>query len=140
MLKGISPLMSPDLLKTLAEMGHGDEIVIGDSNFPAASTNSRCLRLDGHGANELMDAILQLMPLDSYADTNVFLMAPGALEEGDPPIWKAFEKTIEAQGGGGKITTIDRFAFYQRARQAYATVQSGERALYACVILKKGVL
>lgn len=142
MLKGISPLISPQLLKTLAEMGHGDEIVIGDGNFPAASMNSRCLRCDGHGVNELLNAILQLLPLDTAAESNVTLMAPapGALPQGNPPIWKEYEKTLANHDPNSKIAYADRFAFYEQSKKAYATIQSGESALYACVILKKGVL
>lgn len=141
MLKGISPLINPELLKTLAEMGHGDEIVIGDGNFPAASINNRCLRCDGHGVTELLDAILQLMPLDTFADANVMLMeiVPGSLK-GNPPIWKDFSTTIKKHDSNGKIAYLERFAFYEQSKKAYAAIQTGEKALYACIILKKGVL
>ena len=142
MLKGISPILQPDLLKILAEMGHGDELVIGDGNFPAASMGKRCVRCDGHGANETLDAILQLLPLDDFVDAPVALMevVPGSVPDGEPPIWASFRETIERHEPGAKIEFVERFDFYERSRQAYATVQTGEQALYACVILKKGVI
>lgn len=141
MLKGISPLLSPDLLKTIAEMGHGDELVLGDGNFPAASMNPRSIRCDGHGVPDVLDAILQLFPLDSFVQTPVTLMAvvPGTME-GEPPIWEEFRSVIAKHEPDAAIGFIDRFAFYERSRKAYATVQTGEGALYACVILKKGVI
>ncbi|MHC1785725.1 MAG: L-fucose mutarotase [Christensenellales bacterium] len=141
MLKGISPLLSPEMLKTIAEMGHGDELVIGDGNFPAASMNDRCIRSDGHGVTALLDAILQLFPLDTFVEAPVTLMqvVPGTLD-GDPPIWGEFRDVIQRREPGSAIQFLERFAFYEQSRKAFATVQTGERALYACVILKKGVL
>ena len=141
MLKGISPLLSPELLKTIAEMGHGDELVLGDGNFPAASLNPRAIRCDGHGMTELLDAVLQLLPLDSFVDTPVTLMAvlPGTME-GDPPIWTEFRRILAKYEPEAAVGFVDRFEFYERSRKAYATVQTGEDALYACVILKKGVI
>lgn len=142
MLKGISPLLSPDLLHALAAMGHGDEIVIGDGNFPADSMGKRCIRCDGHGANEILDAILRLLPLDTYVETPVTLISvvPGTGTQGDPPIWSEFRKTIDRHEANIKIGFEERFAFYDRSRKAYATIQTGETALYGCVILTKGVL
>lgn len=141
MLKGISPLLTPELLRILAEMGHGDELAIGDANFPAQSMGQRCVRADGHGGVELLDAILSLFPLDTFVDAPVTLMqvAPGTMA-GDPPIWKDFAATVEKHQPGTKLGQADRFAFYERARKAYACVATGERQLYACIILKKGVL
>ena len=141
MLKGISPILTPELLKILAEMGHGDELVIGDCNFPAASMGQRCVREDGHRATDLMDAILSLFPLDAFVETPVTLMAvtPGTMD-GDPPIWEEYKAIIEKHEPGTKCETIDRFAFYDRARKAYACVATGERALYACAIIRKGCL
>ena len=141
MLKGISPILCPELLKILAEMGHGDELVIGDANFPAQSMGKRCVRQDGHGGDELLDAILSLFPLDTFVEAPVTLMqvTPGTLE-GDPPIWKQFRETVERHQSGTVLGETERFAFYDRARQAYACVATGERSLYACIILKKGVL
>jgi L-fucose mutarotase len=141
MLKGISPLISPELLKTLAEMGHGDEIVIGDGNFPAATMGKRCIRCDGHAVPELLDAILQLFPLDTFVEAPVTLMqvVPGALEN-NPPIWEEFRAIVENHQSGTKIGFEERFAFYERSKKAFATIQTGESALYANVILKKGVI
>lgn len=141
MLKGISPLLSPELLKTIAEMGHGDEIVLGDGNFPAASMNPRSIRCDGHSVPALLDAMLALFPLDSFVDAPVTLMAvaPGTMES-DPPIWAEFRSVIARHEPQAAIGFVDRFAFYERSRKAFATVQTGEGALYACVILKKGVI
>lgn len=141
MLKGISPLLSPDLLKVLAEMGHGDEIVIGDGNFPAATMGKRYVRCDGHEVPALLDAILRLFPLDTFVEAPVTLMevVPGTRKD-DPPIWAVFRRIVERHEPGAKIGFEERFAFYDRARQAFATIQTGESALYACVILKKGVI
>ncbi len=141
MLKGISPLLQPELLKVLAEMGHGDEIVIGDANFPAASMGKRCVRCDGHKVTELLDAILQLFPLDTFVEAPVTLMevVPGTAPD-EPPIWKEFREVIDKHEPGKKISFEERFAFYERSKQAFATIQTGETALYACVILKKGVI
>lgn len=141
MLKNISPLLSPDLLKILAEMGHGDEIVIGDGNFPAASMGKRCVRCDGHDVPALLEAILQLFPLDTFVEAPVALMevVPGSMA-GEPPIWSRFRAVIEKHAPGTKIGFEERFAFYERSKNAYATIQTGEKALYACVILKKGVI
>jgi L-fucose mutarotase len=141
MLKGISPLLSPDLLKTLAEMGHGDELVIGDGNFPASTMNARCIRCDGQMVPPLLDAILQLLPLDIYVDAPVTMMrtVPG-FYAGEPPIWQEVHALVEQHAPGTKVEHIERFAFYERAKKAFATIQTGEDALYACVILTKGVI
>ncbi len=141
MLKGISPLLSPELLKTLAEMGHGDEIVLGDGNFPAAAMGKRCIRCDGHAVPALLDAILQLFPLDTFVDAPVALMqtVPGKAE-GEPPIWAEFRAILEKHAPGTRIALEERFAFYQRSQKAFAVVQTGESALYANIILKKGVI
>jgi L-fucose mutarotase len=141
MLKGIPEILSPDLLKILSEMGHGDEIVIGDGNFPAASIARRLVRADGHGVPALLEAILAVIPLDTYADPNVMLMA---VEPGDPVvpvIWDTYYKIITAaEHDRARIAKIKRFAFYDRAKTAYAVIASGESALYANIILKKGVI
>ncbi|MEA4929233.1 MAG: RbsD/FucU domain-containing protein [Candidatus Limiplasma sp.] len=142
MLKGISPLLPPELLKILAEMGHGDELVIGDGNFPAVTMGKRCVRMDGHGANAVLDAVLSLLPLDDFVDAPVTLMevVPGSIPDGEPPIWADFRATLARREPDAKIGFEERFAFYERSRKAFATVQTGESALYACVILKKGVI
>ena len=139
MLKGISPILSPELLKILCEMGHGDEIVIGDGNFPAASNAKRLVRCDGLGVPEILDAILRLFPLDTYVESPVALMATGAEEE-TPAIWKTYGEIVEKHNGKTGISQIERFAFYERARNAYAVIASSETAIYANVILKKGVV
>ena len=138
MLKGIPALLSPELLKILCEMGHGDEIVIGDGNFPGASTNARCIRLDGHGACELLEAMLELFPLDTYAKP-VYLMEKVPGDTVETPIWDEYKKII-APHTNDEPEQIERFAFYERAAKAYAVVMTGEQALYANVILKKGVV
>lgn len=140
MLKGISPILSPELLKILMEMGHGDELCIGDGNFPAASIAQRLVRLDGHGVTEILDAILALFPLDTYVDAPVTLMQVVPGDNVDPVIWKEYEKVIRKHEGDRKIENIDRFEFYDRAKTCYAVVATGETALYANIILKKGVV
>ena len=139
MLKNISPVISPELLKILMEMGHGDEIVIGDGNFPAASNAKRLVRLDGHGVNEILEAILKLMPLDTYVDAPLALMDNGDASN-PPPIWEDYKNTVLAEEGDKKFELVERFAFYERARDAYAIVATGETAIYANIILKKGVV
>lgn len=140
MLKGIPKIISPELIKILMEMGHGDEIVIADGNFPAASHAQRLVRADGHNVPELLEAILELFPLDPYVEKPVALMA---VVDGDPTvpvIWDTYAETITNKGyKEGLIENIDRFDFYDRAKEAYAVVATGEGALYANIILKKGV-
>ena len=139
MLKNISPIISPELLKILMEMGHGDEIVIGDGNFPSASIAQKLVRLDGHGVNEILEAILKLMPLDTYVDAPVALMDNGDASN-PPPIWADYKKTIVAEEGEKNIELVERFAFYERAKKAYAIIATGEGAVYANIIIKKGVI
>lgn len=139
MLKNISPIISPELLKILMEMGHGDEIVIGDGNFPAASMAQRLVRLDGHGVPEILDAVLKLMPLDTYVECPVALMDNGADGE-EPPIWNEYKKIVTENEGEKNFKLEERFAFYERAKKAYAVVATGETAIYANIILKKGVV
>ena len=140
MLKGISPILSPELLKILMEMGHGDEITIGDGNFPSSSIGKRVVRLDGHGVTEILDAILKLFPLDTYVEKPVALMEVVPGDNVEPVIWKDYERVIKENEGDKKIGHIERFAFYERAKQCYAIVATGESALYANIILKKGVV
>ena len=142
MLKGIPSILSPELLKILMEMGHGDTLVIGDGNFPAASIakNSILVRLDGHGVPEILDAILQLVPLDPYIEAPVSLME---VVPGDPvetPIWDDYARIVEKYEPGTKIGHIERFQFYEVAKKAFAVVATGETALYANIILQKGVV
>lgn len=138
MLKGISSILPPELLKILMEMGHGDELVIGDGNFPAANYAQRLVRCDGHGVPDLLDAILKLYPLDTFVECPVALM--DAPKEARPPIWEKYKEIIKKNEGERNIEYVERFEFYERAKKAYAIVASGETALYANIILKKGVI
>lgn len=135
MLKGISPVISPDLLKTLAEMGHGDEIVISDAHFPGHTFNPRVLRADGLAADVLLAGIIPLFELDAYA-TPVIMMAAVPGDTLDPSVEERYRKAL---GYDGAIERVERFAFYERAKKAYAVVVSGETAQYGNIILKKGV-
>ncbi|UYO07048.1 MULTISPECIES: L-fucose mutarotase [Paenibacillus] len=141
MLKGISALLSPELLKILSEMGHGDEIVFADGNFPSASLAKRLVRADGHGIPELLQATLELLPLNRYVEYPVMLMQ---VVPGDPvetPVWEVYRKIVhETEGEDIKFTELERFEFYERAKKAYAVVATGERALYGNLILSKGVI
>ncbi|MBN2129072.1 MAG: L-fucose mutarotase [Sedimentisphaerales bacterium] len=141
MLKNIPSILSPELLKTLMEMGHGDEIVLADGNFPAASVAQRLLRCDGHGVPELLEAVLKLFPLDIYVERPVALMSVVPGDDTKPTIWEQY-RTIVADSGEefSDFEFVERFAFYERAKKAYAVVATSEKALYANVILKKGVL
>ena len=141
MLKTIPPIISPELLKVLMEMGLGDEIVRADGNFPAASMAQRLLRCDGHGVPELLEAVLKFFPLDIYVDQPVGLMAVVPGDSTKPTIWEDYRKIVTASGEKfSDFEFVERFAFYERAREAYAVVATSEKALYANVILKKGVL
>lgn len=141
MLKNISPLLTPDLLKTLCEMGHGDEIVIADGNFPAHSVNDRVIRLDGMGGAQMLKAILSVIPLDTYAEPNAILMEVVKGDDAQTPIWDEYAEILRvAEGDNVKLGTVERFAFYERAKKAYAVVATGESALYANLIIKKGVI
>ena len=138
MLKGIPNIISPELLKILMEMGHGDEIVIGDGNFPGASISDRCVRCDGHGVPELLEAILKLFPLDVYQQP-VYVMEKVKGDIVETPIWEVYKSIIKPYTDKD-MEQIERFAFYDRAKKAYAVVMTGESALYANIILKKGVV
>lgn len=141
MLKGIPNVISPELLKILMEMGHGDELVIADGNFPAASVAQRLVRADGLGGVTMLDAILQLLPLDQYVPAPVALMAVVTGDTVQPVIWDEY-RTIIAQHEPSftDFELVERFAFYERAKQAYAVLATSEAAQYANVILKKGVI
>jgi L-fucose mutarotase len=141
MLKNIPPILSPELMKILLEMGHGDEIVLADGNFPAASVARRLVRCDGHGVPELLEAILKLLPLDIYVDRPVALMSVVPGDKTKPTIWEQYRALVKASGEQfSDFEFVERFAFYERAKKAYAVVATSEKALYANVILKKGVL
>ena len=144
MLKGIPKILSPELLKVLCEMGHSDRLVIADGNFPAESMgkNAIVIRMDGHGACDVLEAILKVFPLDTYVEKPVQLME---VMPGDPvetPIWDEFAKIVAAEDARGAdvIGHIERFAFYEESKKAYVIIATGESALYANVILQKGVI
>ena len=147
MLKGIPSILSPELLKVLCEMGHGDRICIGDGNFPGASmakpNDCVFLRADGHGVNELLDAILTVIPLDAYIDTPVMLMQKMDCDKDlEIPVWKDYEKAVAKhdERGAKAIGSYERFEFYEQAKKCYCILQSGETAIYANIILQKGVV
>lgn len=144
MLKGIPAILSPELLKALCETGHGDEIVIADGNFPCESVgkNAVVVRADGHGTAEILDAVLQLIPLDTYTEQPVAYMQ---VVKGDncpePQIWKTYENILNKyEPEHHSIEMMERFAFYERSKKAYLIIATGETAIYANVILKKGVV
>ncbi|WP_418666611.1 L-fucose mutarotase [Allofournierella sp.] len=143
MLKDIPPVLSPALLKALAEMGHGDEMVLADGNFPAESVgrDAVVVRADGHGVPELLDAVLRLMPLDQYSENPAALMEVVPGDPVKPEIWATYLKILqkyEPQHCG--VEWIERFAFYERAKKARVIVATGETAIYANILLKKGVV
>ena len=139
MLKGIPSIISPELLKVLMEMGHGDEIVIGDGNFPGHTINDRIIRCDGHGVCDILKAILELCPLDTY-EKPVYIMKklPGDINV-KTPIWDEFKEILAPHTNEG-YEQIERQAFYERAKKAYAVVMTGEKAIYANIIIKKGIV
>ena len=144
MLKGIPPILTPELLKALCEMGHGDELVIADGNFPSQSIgkNAVVVRADGHGAAEILDAVLKLIPLDAYVQKPVALMelVPGDTC-GIPAIWETYRHILaKHEPNNCDIQMTERFAFYERAKNAYLIIATGETAIYANVLLKKGVV
>lgn len=144
MLKGIPPILSPELLKVLAEMGHSDKLVISDGNFPAHSMgkNSIVIRLDGHGVIDVLAAVLKVFPLDTYVKQPVIMMDKMPGDDVDTPIWDEIYNVIDKNDGRGKqaIEFISRFAFYDKAKEAYLIIATSEKALYANVILQKGVV
>ena len=144
MLKGIPGILSPQLLKVLCEMGHSDRLVIADGNFPAESMgkNAQVIRMDGHGATEVLDAVLQVFPLDTYVEKPVNLMQVMPGDTVETPIWSAYEETVAKYDdrGAPAIGQIERFAFYEEAKTAYAIIATGETALYANIMLQKGVV
>ncbi len=144
MLKGIPGILSPELLKVLCEMGHSDRIVLADGNFPAETMgkHGKVIRMDGHGTCELLEAILKVFPLDTYVEHPVNLMQ---VMPGDPvetPIWDEYESIVAAHDSRGAraVGEIERFAFYEQAKEAYAVIATSESALYANIMLQKGVV
>lgn len=148
MLRGISPIIPPELLKILDEMGHGDTLVIGDVNFPAVSIaeakgKARNIRCDGHRATDILDAILQLFPLDTFVEKPVTIMDKPSEDRDLPtPVWDDFKKIVAKYDPRGEeaVGFTDRFSFYEKAKDAFAVVSTTENALYACIIIQKGCL
>ena len=147
MLKNIPPIISPELLSVLNEMGHGDRICIGDGNFPGSSVagaeGAILLRADGHGVPELLDAILQLIPLDEYVDTPAMIMEVTPQDKDlEVPIIDEYKKIVEKYDsrGAAAFGSYERFEFYEQAKKCYGILQSGETAIYANLILQKGVV
>lgn len=147
MLKNIPKILSPALLSVLCEMGHNDMIVLGDGNFPASGIcregGAKLVRADGLGVTELLDAILTVMPLDAYVETPVSLMEKAPQDAGLAiPIWDEIADIVKKHEprGDSAIGQIERFKFYDEAKKAYAIIQSGEGAIYANVMLRKGVV
>ncbi len=144
MLKGISSVISPELLKVLCEMGHSDTIVIADGNFPSETIGKDAIviRADGHGVPELLDAILKLFPLDTYVESPVSLMQVMPGDNAKTPIWDEYKKILKKYDtrGDEAFQEVERFEFYERAKKAYAVVATGETAIYANIMLQKGVV
>ena len=142
MLKGIPEIISPDLLKILHEMGHGDDLAIVDGNFPAASMAKRLVRYDGHGLIEVLEAILKLFPLDQYTAHPVLLMQVVAGDTTVPEIHDEIKEVVRKhdERGDKAVDYVERFNFYAKAKEAYAIIATTERKLYGCVIIKKGVI
>ena len=140
MLKGISPLISPELLATLSMMGHGDEIVLADAHFPAYTYNENVIRADGLRISDLLEAILPLLELDTYVSCPLVMMTPVHGDKADPAVEKKYRASIEkVRGMIPGIEQIERNAFYERTRDAFAVVATGELAKYGNIILRKGV-
>ncbi len=140
MLKGISPLISPQLLEVMARMGHGDELVLADAHFPGESLNKRIIRADGLHIADLLEAILPLFELDTYVPHPVIMMEPVVGDKLDPGVEISYMKRISLNTPGlPQVKRLDRFAFYERAKNAFAVVMTGETVKYGNIILIKGV-
>jgi L-fucose mutarotase len=141
MLKYLDPLLTPELLRVLAAMGHGDDIAIVDANFPAESSGPQVIRLDGIEATRVLDAILSVMPLDDFVPVAAFRMEMVGDPRGEQPIFDEFRRIIATREGAQfQLGSLERFQFYEVASQAFAVVATGERRLYGNVIVKKGVV
>ena len=140
MLKNIDPILGPELLAILRAMGHGDDIAIVDANFPATSSAKRLIRMDGVGAPRVVRAVLGVLPLDTFVPNAAFRMAVVGNADDVPPITREFESLLAVAGYHGKIEALERFAFYDLAKSAYAIVATGERRFWGNLILKKGAI
>lgn len=140
MLKGISPLISPELLKVLASMGHGDEIVLADAHYPGETLNNNVIRADGIRIADLLRAIMPLFELDQYVEYPIIMMEAVKGDELDPKVEDSYLKNIiPFYEKPIKLNRIDRFKFYERSKKAFAIVMTGEKAKYGNILLKKGV-
>jgi len=141
MLKNIPQVISPELMSVMMSMGHGDEIVLADGNFPAASNAQRLVRADGLGVVELLEAMMQFFPLDTYADRPATVMAVVPGDDVEPTIWNDYQRILsEAEGRDVELHEVAREEFYAASRKAFAVVATSETALYANLLLKKGVV
>ena len=141
MLKQIHPLLSPDLLHALRQMGHGDEIAIVDANFPAYSQGPRVVRLDGGDASQALDAILSVFPLDDFTDHACWRMQVVGAPEQEMPIFEEFRALIaKRESQSFQLAALERYAFYARAQKCFAIVTTSEKRLYGNIILKMGVV
>ena len=144
MLKGIPKILSPELLKVLCEMGHSDRLVISDGNFPAESMgkNAIVIRCDGHGVPEILEAILKVFPLDTYVEKPLNLMQVMPGDKVETPIRDTYKEIVAKydERGADAVGNIERFAFYEEAKTAYAIIATSESALYANVMIQKGVV
>ena len=144
MLKGIPSILSPELLKVLCEMGHSDTIVIADGNFPSETIGKDAIviRADGHGVPEILEAILKVFPLDTYVEKPVSLMQVTPGDDVKTPIWDVYKDLVRKEDARGDevFCEVERFEFYERAKKAYAVIATGETAIYANIMLQKGVV
>lgn len=140
MLKGVDPLLGPDLLAILRAMGHGDEIVLADANFPAEANAQRIVRLDGVAGTRVLQAVVSVLPLDDFVPEAAFRMADPSAPDAVPPVCREYAQVLAAAGYDRPIGAIERHAFYDRAREAYAIVATGESRFWGNLILKKGAI
>jgi L-fucose mutarotase len=140
MLKNIPPILGPDLLYILRAMGHGDEIAIVDANYPADAAGPELVRLDGLSATDVLDAILTLMPLDDFVEEAAICMQVVGSAGQREPVMEAFEEIVRRHEPAMGLSSLERFAFYDRVKNGYAIVQTGERRLYGNILLKKGII
>ncbi len=140
MLNGIPKILPAELIKLMMDMGHGDELVIGDGNFPAAAMGVPVVHLDGHGVPEVLKAVLQLFPLDAYVERPAALMEVIPGDPIVPAIWEEYREILRNAGCDTEPEKVERFAFYERARRAFCVAATSEPAQYANVILKKGIV
>lgn len=140
MLKNIDPILGPELLGTLRAMGHGDEIAIVDANFPAESAGPELIRMHGHEATRILDAVLSVMPLDEFVPDPAIRMEVVGDPQKMEPVMLEFQKIITRHEPEVKLASLERFKFYARVKNAFAVVSTGERRLYGNIILKKGII